>query len=312
MLTPIRGRASQFSDPGIPRWHLSTTIESLPSVRFMDFGSLTIDRGSRTPSGMAKKSGDAVGLRGAKLIKKALEAGKAEAFASPEPVAPVVLKRLVLPNGEGISPSMKELLKADALWLGIEFDEDEGDIEAVSFEDLIEDNFGASALHLFAEASELFDGDCIPVGGASDAVRFLYVGEADETGEYPVITVRKDPEPWVGGFVPFDVWVAQEVGAVEAPAASGAVAPQYEEAAKALAETNGDGRLGFTPTAGEATGGEEDEDDEEEDEADDDDLGDDEPDDGELGPEEDDEADDDESDDEEDDEGDLEGEDDDD
>ena len=211
---------------------------------------------------MAKKSGDAAGLRGAKLIKKAIEAGKAEAFASPEPVAPVVLKRLVLPNGESISPSMKELLKVDSLWLGIEFDEDEGDIEAVSFEDLIEDNFGKGSLHLFAEASELFDGDCIPVGGASDSVRFLYIGEADETGEYAVITARKDPQPWVGGFIPFDVWVAQEVGAVEAPAQAGTASPQYEEAAKALADANGDGRLGFTPVAGEAS----DEEDEDEDE----------------------------------------------
>lgn len=236
---------------------------------------------------MAKKSGDAAGLRGAKLIKKAIEVGKAEAFSSPEPVAPVVLKRLVLPNGEAISASMKELLKVDSLWLGIEFDEDEGDIEAVSFDDLIEDYFGAESVHLFAEASELFDGDCIAVGGASDALRFLYIGEADESGEYAVITARKDPEPWVGGFIPFDVWVAQEVGAVEAPAEAGTVNPQYEEAAKALAEANGDGRLSFKPTAGEKSEEDEEEEDEDEDDEDeeDDDATDGEPDDGELGPE---------------------------
>jgi hypothetical protein len=234
---------------------------------------------------MAKKTGDAAGLRGAKLIKKAIEVGKGEAFASPEPVAPVVLKRLVLPNGETISPSMKELLKVDSLWLGIEFDEEEGDIEAASFDDLIEDNFGAESVHLFMEASEMFDGDCIPVGGASDAVRFLYIGEADETGEYPVITVRKEPEPWVGGFIPFDVWVAQEVGAVEAPKEAGSVAPQYEEAAKALADANGDGRLGFTPTAGEKSEEEEEDEDEEEEDEDDDETEDGAPDDGELGPE---------------------------
>lgn len=222
---------------------------------------------------MAKKSaGDAGALiRGVKLVKKAIEAGRSEALASPEPVAPVVLKKLVLPNGEPISASMKELLKVDSLWLGIEFDEDEGDIEAVSFEDLVEDNFGEDALPLFAEASELFGGDCIAVGGASDAVRFLYIGEADESGEYPVMTLRKEPEPWVGGFVPFDVWVAQELGALEAAKEPGTVPAQYEEAQKALAESNGDGRLGFTPTAGEKSDDDEDEDEDEDDDDEDED-----------------------------------------
>jgi hypothetical protein len=219
---------------------------------------------------MAKKNADDAGLRGVKLVKKAIEAGRAEALASPEPVAPVVLKKLVLPNGEPITSSMKELLKVDGVWLGIEYDEDEGDIEAVAFEDLLEDNFGKSALNKFAEASELLGGDCIVVGGASDGVRFLYIGETDESGEYPVIIVRNEPEPWVGGFVPFDVWLAQELGALPAPKEPGDVPPQYLEAAKALADANGDGRLSFKPTPGEGGDEEEDEEDEEEDEDDED------------------------------------------
>jgi hypothetical protein len=223
--------------------------------------------------GMAKRTAADAGvvLRGAKLVKKAIEAGRNEALSEPEPVASVLLKKLVLPNGEPISSGMKELLKVDSLWLGMEFDEDEGDIEATSFDDLVEDHFGAEASHLFAEASELFDGDCIVLGGASDAVRFLYVGEADETGEYPVISVRKEPTPWVGGFVPFDVWVAQELGALEAAKEPGAVPAQYEAAAKALAEANGDGRLGFVPTPGEKDKEEEDDEDDEDDEDEDED-----------------------------------------
>jgi hypothetical protein len=218
---------------------------------------------------MAKKNAGetGAGLRGVKLIKKAIEAGRSEALAAPEPVAAAVLKRLVLPNGEPISASMKELLKTDGLWLGLEFDEDEGDIEAVSFEDLIEDHFGTDALPLFAEASELFGGDCIVVGGAAEGVRFLYVGEADDSGEYPVITARKEPEPWVGGFVPFDVWVAQELGALEAPKEPGEVPAAYQDAVQALADANGDGRIGFKPSADESAGEkEEDEEDEDEEE----------------------------------------------
>ncbi|MDB4976817.1 MAG: hypothetical protein JWN48_5158 [Myxococcaceae bacterium] len=219
---------------------------------------------------MANKSGAEAGalLRGTKLIKKAIEKGRAEAFAEPEPVASAVLKKLALPNGESVSPSMKELLKVDALWLGMEFDEDEGDIESVTFEEAVEDFFGEDAPALFGEACELFDGDCVLIGGAADELRVLYVGEPDESGEYAVLTVAKAPEPWVQ-LAPFDVWVAQELGALPAGSPKGAVPPGYEAAAKELADAVGDGRVGFSPTAGEARA-DDDEEDEEDDEDDED------------------------------------------
>jgi len=209
-------------------------------------------------------------LRGTKLIKKAIEKGREEALAEPEPVAAAVLKKLVLPNGEAVSPAMKELLKVDALWLGMEFDEDEGDIESVSFEEAVEDFFGDDAPALFAEACELFDNDVVVIGGASESLRLLYASEADETGEYAVLTVAKSPEPWVE-IAPFDVWVAQELGALPAGERPGAVPPGYEEAAKEQAGIIGDGRVGFSPTAGEARERDEDEDEEDGDEDDEDD-----------------------------------------
>jgi hypothetical protein len=104
------------------------------------------------------------------------------------------------------------------------------------------------------------------VGGAADSVRFLYIGEPDEAGEYPVLSVRKEPAPWVGGFVPFDVWLAQELGALPA---GEPLAPAYDEAIKALAESNGDGRVGFTPEAGEASDEDEDEEDDDEEDSED-------------------------------------------
>jgi len=201
-------------------------------------------------------------LRGTKLIKKAIEKGREEALAEPEPVAAAVLKKLTLPNGESVSSSMKELLKVDALWLGMEFDEDEGDIESVSFEEAVEDFFGEDAPALFSEACDLFEGDCVLIGGASEALRVLYVGEADESGEYAVLTIAKTPKPWVE-LAPFDVWVAQELGALPAGSPLGAVPPGYEAAAKELADATGDGRVGFAPTAGEREEREEGDDDEE-------------------------------------------------
>jgi hypothetical protein len=225
---------------------------------------------------MAKKSAAEGGtlLRGTKLIKKAIEKGREEALAEPEPVASAVLKKLVLPNGEPVSPAMKELLKVDALWLGMEFDEEEGDIESVTFEEAVEDFFGEDAPALFGEACELFDGDCVVIGGASEALRLLYVGEADESGEYAVLTVAKTPEPWVE-LAPFDVWVAQELGALPAGTPLGAVPPGYEAAAKELADATSDGRVGFGPTPGEQRAEDADEEDEDEDDEDDEDDSDD-------------------------------------
>ena len=56
---------------------------------------------------MANKSDAKSGvlLRGTKLIKKAIEAGRAEALAEPEPVASALLKKLVLPNGDALQES---------------------------------------------------------------------------------------------------------------------------------------------------------------------------------------------------------------
>lgn len=212
-------------------------------------------------------------MRGPKLIKKAIEKGRQEALAEPEPVAAAVLKKLTLPNGESISPSMKELLKVDSLWLGMEFDDEEGDIESVTLEEAVEDTFGEDAPALFAEACELFDGDAVLIGGASESLRVLYVGEADESGEYAVLTLSKEPEPWVE-LVPFDVWVGQELGALPA-GARGAAAPGYEAVAKELADATGDGRTSFAPTAGERAEKDEEEDEDDEDEEDDEGEGDD-------------------------------------
>ena len=61
----------------------------------------------------------------------------------------------------------------------------------------------------------------------------------------------------IGGFIPFDVWAAQELGALERGKETGEVPTEYAALPKALADANGDGdgdgRVLFTPKAGEAT-----------------------------------------------------------
>lgn len=198
-------------------------------------------------------------LRGAKLIKKAIESAKASGvIASPEPIA--TARKLKLPNGEPLSPGMKELLGFDGSWLAIEYDEDEHEIEGASLEDVVEEHFGEEAVPAFAEAYELLSEDCVIFGTDLERPACLYVGTVDDAGEYPVLALSwQDGVAQIGGFVPFDIWAAQELGALERAKAIGDVPPAYAGVTSALAESNGDGRVVFTPKAGEA-----DEDDEEE------------------------------------------------
>jgi hypothetical protein len=214
-----------------------------------------------------KKSGSDANARGATLAKRALAAGKEKGlFAEAEPVAAGVLKKLRLPNDEKISPAMKEIFTTDASWLGLSFDEDEPEFEAMSLEDLIEQEFEEEAVARFGEAYEVLSEDCILLGGEGASRDFLYVGTPDDAGEYPVITAHLGDAAWVGGFLPFDVWAATRLGALVAGEGRAAAPAGYESAAQALAQENGDGRLVFEPEARDAEAS--DDDDEEEERAD--------------------------------------------
>jgi hypothetical protein len=202
---------------------------------------------------MASKK-DTGPLRGAKLVKKALEAGKERVLGAPDPLPGPLARKMKLPNGESLSPGLKELLVADASWIGIDYDDEEAEIESVSLEDVVEEAFGEEAALAFGEAYELLTEDCVAFGADLSRPACLYVGEADEAGEYPVLQLAfDDGRARVGGFVPFDVWLAQELGALERGRDIGDVPPEYQPLTKALAEANFDGRIVFEPKAAEPT-----------------------------------------------------------
>ncbi|MEO6419836.1 MAG: hypothetical protein ABIP39_10540 [Polyangiaceae bacterium] len=221
---------------------------------------------------MAAKK-ESAALRGGKLIKKAL-ASASDIISAPEPVPSALVRKLKLPNGESISPGMKELLSFDGSWIGIDFDEDEAEIEATSLEEIVEEAFGEEAVTAFGEAYEMLGEDCVAFSGDLSRPACLYIGETDDAGEYPVLILEwENGVARIGGFVPFDVWAAQELGLLEHGKELGDVPAEYAPLAKELADSNGDGRLVFTPKEGEAGGkkSRDDDDDEDEDEDDDDD-----------------------------------------
>jgi hypothetical protein len=222
-----------------------------------------------------KKKTESV-LRGAALIKKAIEVAKTNGVIdSPEPVPASALKKLRLPNDEKLSPAMKELLAFDATWLGWEIDEEDPELEPMALDELVEQELGEEFVKQFGEAIEMLGEDCLLIGEGAEAKRFLYVGTPDDKGEYAVITLATNDGCWVGGFVPFDVWVAQQLGAIEAEKQLGYVPPDYEVFCKALAEANGDGRVDFKSESRDLERdepeGDDDEDEDEDDEEDDED-----------------------------------------
>src|SRR3954470_1221127 len=116
-------------------------------------------------------------LRGAKLVKKALATAAANGLITdPEPVTAGFARKLQLPNGESLSPGLKELFVTDAAWLGIEFDDEEGEIEGGSLEDVVEEAFGEDAVAAFGEAYELLSEDIVTFGAELSRPACLYVG----------------------------------------------------------------------------------------------------------------------------------------
>jgi len=217
---------------------------------------------------MASKK-DAGPLRGAKLLKKALAtASTSGMISSPEPLPGGLARKMVLPNGEPISAGMKELLTTDAEWIGIDYDDEEGEIEGMSLEDAVEEAFGEEAVAAFAEAYELMTEDVVFFGGEVSRPACLYVGTPDDAGEYPVLQLSWDSGvARIGGFVPFDVWAAQELGGLERGKDLGDVPAEYLPLLQPAADTNGDGRISFTPKGGAAGESDDDGDDDDDDDA---------------------------------------------
>jgi hypothetical protein len=57
--------------------------------------------------------------------------------------------------------------------------------------------FDAQTADMYAEFEKLLPAPCLVIPGGSDSRRFLYAGEPDEHGEYPIFIVDTDELPFV-------------------------------------------------------------------------------------------------------------------
>ncbi|MFD9124618.1 hypothetical protein [Kitasatospora sp. NPDC059571] len=168
-------------------------------------------------------------MHGARLIDQVIEIVGRDGWDTTDapdidtavPLPPDVLDALTLPDGRPLPPSLRRWLAFDASWLaaiGWYADPaaprfDAGTLSATvarMFEFGPADSVWRDS---FAEFETLLPGLCLPLVGGCDSRRFLYLGEPDSHGEYPVLVADMDDIPYVGVEYPgLDVYLAVEAG----------------------------------------------------------------------------------------------------
>jgi hypothetical protein len=129
------------------------------------------------------------------------------------PVPASALDGLTFPSGAPLPPSLARWLAYDALWLDLFDDPVRPVLRPRTLGGLAAAEFDAQTGDLFAAFEPLLPGDCYLVPGGSDSRRFLYIGEPDEIGEYPVMLLDTDDIPFVCLEYPgFDVYLAEMFG----------------------------------------------------------------------------------------------------
>jgi hypothetical protein len=162
---------------------------------------------------------DAVGVRGVALVERviaALHGGPGDRFrptlrGPATPLPEPELAELRFAGGQRLPASLRRWLAYDARFLHLFADPARPRFAPLGFRALLAQEFGGFAADAGWEAfDERLPGDCYLLPGGSDARRFLYVGEADSLGEYPVLCVDTHDVPFVCVYSPgFDVWLAE-------------------------------------------------------------------------------------------------------
>ncbi len=157
-------------------------------------------------------------LRGVELVD-AVMAFRRDKGAKLEPTPERVLSNLSL-GDRPLTPSLRRWLEHDGdMFTLLDPVPIRAMLEATYFVDWAESFFPLETV--LTAPCALFD------GWGADSRRFLYLGEPDEFGEYPVFTLDTDDAPLCLINGPVDVWIAQQAGYLEAEHVYGHVPSAY-------------------------------------------------------------------------------------
>lgn len=118
--------------------------------------------------------------------------------------------------------------------------------EPQSFLEMLRAEFGDGEAALYQEiADDLPAPLMVFEGWGADSRRFLYLGQTDSHGEYPVMTIDTDDTPFLCVNGPLDVWLAQHAGLLEDEEVYGQVPAEYEPARLEQAKLNFGGHVAW-------------------------------------------------------------------
>lgn len=148
------------------------------------------------------------------------EEGLPDALCEPTPLSPRALAGLELPGCGSLPASLRAWLAFDATYGGWFTDLCKPRFPEFGLVDaLVHVGAPRSMARAFAGLErETLPGHCLPFPVGDVTRRVLYLGATDERGEYPVLLLDWDDEPFVELYAPgIDVFLADLAGIVHAP-----------------------------------------------------------------------------------------------
>lgn len=166
--------------------------------------------------------------QGTKLVQKVIKKLQTKGFdvldedREPRPIPRDLLASLRLPGDKPLSPSLVEWLAFDAGFLGWFADGETPTFPTMNVGELalsVYDPAVDPLAHTFRGLAQgALPGLCLPLPLGADSRRFLYLSEPDGIGEYPVLLIDIDDQPFVCVEYPgLDVYLATHAGLIKPP-----------------------------------------------------------------------------------------------
>lgn len=147
-------------------------------------------------------------------------AGPESPIGDPAPLTKEGLAAGEIAAGVALSPAMFALLAFDGGWVKRELGWFEGDTLAARPAAEVIAGWAGELWPAYEEVvGARFPGRVLPIGRTAERLSFVYLGDPDEVGEYPVLELDQDDTPVIAvEAAGFDVWLGRRLGLLGARA----------------------------------------------------------------------------------------------